>query len=146
MKVFRFELQSIPFQFVHSASTACVLRNDNEHSSKQVRVDTQITAHDISVMGHLFMAVDTQGQLYAYRVTYPHQDQSANQHSIAQTVTLLEYCLFSGFDALDIFLSLKVQQLDQILDRLTENFQRQPPAVQQFFYVNFLTLKTNLYR
>lgn len=124
------------------------MRNDNEHSSKQLRVDTHITAHDISVMGHLFLAIDSQGQLFSFRVTYPHQhqDQSANQHSIAQIVTSLEYCLFAGLDPLDIFLSLKVQQLDQILDRLTENFQRQQPAVQQYFYVNFLTLKTNLYR
>lgn len=134
------------FQFAHSAQTACVLRNENEHSSKQLRVDTHITAHDISVMGHLFLAVDSQGQLFAFRLTHPHQDQSANQHSIAQIVTSLEYCLFAGLDPLDIFLSLKVQQLDQILDRLTENFQRQQPAVQQYFYVNFLTLKTNLYR
>lgn len=97
-------------------------------------------------MGHLLLATDSQGQLFAFRVTHPHQDQAANQHSIAQIVTSLEYCLFAGLDPLDIFLSLKVHQLDQILDRLTENFQRQQPSVQQYFYVNFLTMKTNLYR
>lgn len=122
------------------------MRNDNEHSSKQLRVDTHISAHDISVMGHLLLTIDSQGQLFAFRVTYPHQDQSLNPHAIAQIVTSLEYCLFAGLDPLDIFLSIKVQHLDQILDRLTENFQRQQAAVQQYFYVNFLTLKTNLYR
>lgn len=111
-----------------------------------MRLDTKIAAHDISHMGHFLMAVDTQGQLYAYRVTYPHQDSISGQQSISYATSLLEYCLFGNFDALDIFLTLKVQQLDTIIDRLTENFTRQPSHTQQFYYVNFLALKTNLYR
>lgn len=103
-------------------------------------------AHDISYMGHLLMAVDAQGQLYAYRITYPHMEQMTGQQSTLYTISLLEYCLFGNFDPLDIFLILKIQQLDTIIDRLTENFNRQPSHIQQFYYVNFLALKTNLYR
>lgn len=61
-------------------------------------------------------------------------------------VSLLEYCLVSGNDALDIFLQVKPALLDGVVDRLTENFTRQPPPVQQYYYVSFLTMKTNLYR
>lgn len=121
-------------------------RNENEHVSKQPRIDSTIVAHDISWMGHLLLAVDAEGQLYAYRILYPHQEQAGGQISINYAVSLLEYCLVGGFDALDVFLILKEQQIHTIIDRLTENFTRQPPYVQQFFYVNFFALKTNLYR
>lgn len=103
-------------------------------------------AHDITWMGHLLLAVDAEGQLFAYRVSYPHQDQAGGQQSINYAISLLEYCLVGGFDALDVFLILKAQQLDTIIDRLTENFTRQPSYVQQFYYVNFFAMKTNLYR
>lgn len=97
-------------------------------------------------MGHFLMAIDAQGQLYVYRITYPHQEPMSGQQYITYTISLLEYCLFGNFDALDIFLTLKVQQLETIIDRLSENFTRQPSHIQQFCYVNFLALKTNLYR
>lgn len=97
-------------------------------------------------MGHMLVAVDTQGQLYAYRLTYPHQDSSGGQQSIVYTVSLLEYCLVGGYDPLDIFVTLRAQHLDQIVDRLTENFNRQSSSIQQFYYVNFLAMKANLYR
>lgn len=111
-----------------------------------MRVETQIAAHTLTQMGHLVLAVDTQGQLYAYKVSYPHQDLSSCQSTVSYVVSLLEYCMVAGFDALDIFLTIKNQNLDAIIDRLTENFQRQPSPVQQYYYVAFLTMKTNLYR
>lgn len=129
-----------------NASLTCVWRNENDHVSKQTKIDSTIVAHDITWMGHLLLAVDAEGQLYAYRVSYPHQEQAGGQLSINYAVSLLEYCLVGGFDALDIFLILKVQQLDNIIDRLTENFTRQPAFVQQYFYVNFFAMKMNLYR
>lgn len=95
-------------------------------------------------MGHLLVATDVHGQLYAYRVTYPHQDTAGGQISYA--IQLLEYCLIGGYDALDIFVMLKVQQLDTIIERLSENFMRQPTSTQQFYYVNFFAMKANLYR
>lgn len=93
-------------------------------------------------MGHLIVSVDTNGQLFIFKCSYPHQDQL----SITYIVSLLEYCFVAGYDALDIFLTLKIPFLDSIVDRLTENFTRQPSSVQQYYYVNFLTMKTNLYR
>lgn len=121
-------------------------RNENDHASKQTKIDSTIVAHDITWMGHLLLTIDAEGQLYAYRISYPHQEQTSGQLSITYAVSLLEYCLVGGFDALDVFLILKVQQLDAIIDRLTENFMRQPAFVQQFFYVNFFAMKTMLYR
>lgn len=107
-----------------------------------MRIESQIGAHDITWMGHLMVSVDTHGQLFIFKVSYPHQDQL----SIAYIVSLLEYCFVVGYDPLDIFLTLKIPFLDSIVDRLTENFTRQPSSVQQYYYVNFLTMKTNLYR
>lgn len=107
-----------------------------------MRTESQIVAHDITWMGHLIVCADTNGQLFIFKISYPHQDQL----SISYIVSLLEYCFVVGYDALDIFLTLKIPFLDSIVDRLTENFTRQPSSVQQYYYVNFLTMKTNLYR
>lgn len=129
-----------------TASLSCVWRTDNDPLAKQSRIDNGLAAHDISTMGHLLLAVDALGQLYAYRLTHSHQDSAGGQSAISYAISLLEYCLISGYDALDVFLILKVQQLDSIIDRLTENFNRQPTSTQQFFYVNFFAMKANLYR
>lgn len=137
-------MREFNFQLTNSSLT-CVWRNDGDHSSsKHGRIDSTLAAHDITWMGHLLVATDVHGQLYAYRVTYPHQDSAGSQ--ITYAIVLLEYCLIGGYDALDIFVMLKVQQLDTIIDRLTENFMRQPTPTQQFFYVNFFAMKANLYR
>lgn len=121
-------------------------RNENEHSAKQMRLESQLAGHDITQIGHVLMAIDTQGQLYAYKVSYPHHDITGGPLTVTYLVSLLEYCMVAGYDALDIFLAIKLVSLDAVIDRLTENFTRQPPAVQQYYYVNFLTMKTNLYR
>lgn len=129
-----------------NASLTCSWRSEGDPLSKQSKTESSLSAHDISWMGHLLMAIDVHGQLYSYRVTYPHQDSAGGQAPISYAISLLEYCLLSGYDALDVFLILKVQQLDTIIERLTENFMRQPTNTQQFYYVNFFSMKANLYR
>lgn len=129
-----------------NASLTCVWRSESDPSSKQSKIESSLATHDISWMGHLLMAVDANGQLYGYRITYPHQESAGGQAAIYYVISLLEYCLISGYDALDVFLILKVQQLDTIIDRLSENFMRQSTNTQQFYYVNFFAMKANLYR
>lgn len=121
-------------------------RNENDPVTKQSRIDSSIIAHDITWMGHLLIAIDAEGQLYTYRISYPHQDQASGQLSMNYAISLLEYCLVSGYDAFDVFLLLKQQQIETVIERLTENFTRQPAYVQQYFYVNFFAMKMNLYR
>lgn len=93
----------------------------------------------------MLVAIDAEGQMYTYRVTFPHPDSAGGQQ-LNYAVSLLEYCLVSGYDALDVFLLLKQHQVESLVDRLTENFTRQPAYVQQYFYVQFYAMKTNLYR
>jgi mediator of RNA polymerase II transcription subunit 16 len=59
---------------------------------------------------------------------------------------MLEYCMISGLDALDSMLMIKPQMIDSIVDRMTDNFNRQPNFITQFYYLKFLTMKINLYR
>ncbi|XP_055614106.1 mediator of RNA polymerase II transcription subunit 16 [Uranotaenia lowii] len=122
------------------------IRDPNDHSNKQIRLGVKIGAIVVSYLGHLFVALDTFGQLYVYRCSFMCQDQLGTPALIVQTVNLLEYCLVTGLDCLDILLTLKTQILENILERLTENFHRQPSNVQQYYYVNFLTMKIALYR
>lgn len=122
------------------------IRDPNDHSSKQIRLGVKIGAIDVSYLGHIFVSLDTFGQLYVYRCNFMCQDQLGTPALIVQTVNLLEYCLVTGFDSLDILLTLKIQILENVLERLTESFHRQPSNVQQYYYVNFLTMKIALYR
>lgn len=131
-----------------STTLSVTSRNEHHHEppTKFSRIQTHIGAHAISHMGHLMMVIDTHGTLCAYKIVYPHHDMTGSVLTTMYIVSLLEYCLVSGTDALDIFMHVKPALLDGVVDRLTENFTRQPPPVQQYYYVNFLTMKTNLYR
>lgn len=133
---------------ISSTTLSMPSRNDHEPPTKHARTETpRIGAHAITHMGHLMLVVDNaHGTLCAYKVVYPHQDTSGTAMTVTYLVSLLEYCLVSGHDALDVCLHIKPAWLDAVVDRLTENFTRQPPPVQQYYYVNFLTMKTNLYR
>lgn len=97
-------------------------------------------------MGHLFFTIDAEGEIYTFRVTYPYQDQNNGGQQLNYAVSLLEYSLVAGNDALDVLLQLKQHQLESVIDRLTESFGRQPPYLQQQLYVQFFAMKTNLYR
>ena len=60
--------------------------------------------------------------------------------------TLLEYCLVTGLDWWDLLVSLRPSMMDTVCERFTESFNRQPQQIQQFHYVQFLNIKTSLYR
>lgn len=106
----------------------------------------QIAAIDITWMGQMMIQVDTRGQIFSYRLQFAQIDSDGNPFTESNYLLLLEYCLVTGMDYIDVLLNLKVQFLDSIIEKLTENFNRQTSIVQQYYYVNFLTLKTNLYR
>lgn len=60
-------------------------------------------------------------------------------------VSLLEYCILTGFDCSDLLL-LNLPNLDLLIEKLTDNFMRQPAYTKQFYYSNFLSLKSNMCR
>lgn len=66
--------------------------------------------------------------------------------TVPHATTLLEYCLVTGLDWLDLMLVLRPGMLEALCDRLTESFNRQTPAIQQYYYVQYLSIKTSLYR
>lgn len=74
------------------------------------------------------------------------QNQMINAQQISYVASLLEYSMVAGVDYLDVILASRIANYDAIIERINENFNRQPPTFQQYYYVRFLTLKTNLYR
>lgn len=66
--------------------------------------------------------------------------------NVMNAITMLEYCLVSGFDFWDVAISLKSHILEAVCERFTENFNKQTPAVQQLEYGGFLSMKAFLYR
>ena len=55
-------------------------------------------------------------------------------HSPSNLVTMLEYCLVSGYDWWDLTICAKPAHLEPICTRLTEDFNRQPQALQQLYW------------
>jgi mediator of RNA polymerase II transcription subunit 16 len=112
-----------------------------EHQTKMIKISSKVSALDISVLGHMIIATDSIGQVSCYRVNFDHIT-----NNLVHTANLLEFCMISGLDTLDSMLMLKPQMIDTIVDKLTDNFNRQPNHVTQFYYLKFLTMKINLYR
>lgn len=112
-----------------------------EHQSKQTKISTKVAAMDITFMGHMLFAMDSIGQMSCFRLNFDHI-----MNNLVQAVNLLEFCMICGLDTLDSMLMIKNQMLDAIVDKMTDNFNRQPNHVTQFYYVKFLTMKINLYR
>ncbi|CAG9809399.1 unnamed protein product [Chironomus riparius] len=115
-----------------------------EHQTKIIKMTSKMAALDISFMGNMLFAIDSIGQVACYKVNFDHLMMNA-----VQATNMLEYCLISGVDSLDVMLMLKMTQpqiIDSVIDRMTENFNRQPNSITQFYYLKFLTMKINLYR
>ena len=66
--------------------------------------------------------------------------------TVPYACTLLEYCLVTWLDWWDLLVSLRPSMMDTVCERFTESFNRQPQQIQQFHYVQFLNIKTSLYR
>lgn len=66
--------------------------------------------------------------------------------TVPYACTLLEYCLVTGLDWWDLLVSLRPSMIDTVCERFTDSFNRQPQQIQQFHYVQFLNIKTSLYR
>ena len=112
-----------------------------EHQTKIIKMTSKLAAIDITLMGNLLFAIDSIGQVCCFKINFDHVGMN-----IIQAVHLLEYQMVSGLDTLDSMLMLKPQMIDPIIDRMTENFNRQPSYVTQFYYLKFMTMKINLYR
>ncbi|XP_041986369.1 mediator of RNA polymerase II transcription subunit 16 [Aricia agestis] len=103
-----------------------------------------VRAADMSALGGVVVCVDSRSQLHAWRVAAPAAD-IPTPLSVTATAGALEYALVAGLDALDLLVTLKPNVVDAVCERLTENFQRQPAAFQQYYYHGWLKLRIALY-
>lgn len=66
--------------------------------------------------------------------------------TLGYACTLLEYCLVTGLDWLDVLLCLRASMIETLCERLDASYTRQTQPIQQYLYVQFLSIKTSLYR
>ncbi|XP_025830176.1 mediator of RNA polymerase II transcription subunit 16 isoform X2 [Agrilus planipennis] len=119
-------------------------RPGDDHSSKYLKLNTKIKQIDMSWLGHLLLVIDTEGHLHLFKL--PPQIESSTPLTVPYVTTMLEYCLVTGLDWLDLLLAMRPGMLDALCERFTESFSRQTPAVQQFYYNQYLNIKISLYR
>lgn len=112
--------------------------------AKQSRSSIKLTNIDMSWLGNILLVIDSDDSLHMFKL--PPQIDSSTPLSVPYCTTILEYCMMSGFDWLDLLLVLRPGMLDALCDRLTESFNRQSSAIQQFFYVQYLCMKISLCR
>ena len=84
-------------------------------------MSAKLATIDVTFMGHFIVALDTFGQVYCFKNNFILNEQASSPVSI---VNLLEYCMVSGIDTLDILLNLKGQMIDTIVDKFSDNFNR----------------------
>ncbi|KAG6444271.1 hypothetical protein O3G_MSEX003371 [Manduca sexta] len=104
-----------------------------------------VSCVELSQLGGVVVVIDTHAQLHVYRLPQPWADiplPLAVQH----TTTLLEYSMVSGYDCLDVLMTLKPNIIEPVYERLTESFQRQPQSFQQYYYHSWLKLRIALCR
>lgn len=99
-------------------------------NSKQSRTSVKIGALSPTYMGHALLVLDTHGQMSGLRCGFMLRDPYLNC-----VVTALEYSLINMNDYLDVLLNIKSQTGDAIIDKLSENFNRQQQHLQQYYYV-----------
>uniref|UniRef100_A0A1B0CL25 Mediator of RNA polymerase II transcription subunit 16 n=1 Tax=Lutzomyia longipalpis TaxID=7200 RepID=A0A1B0CL25_LUTLO len=128
-----------------AASGSLSIAHRIDDGAKQTKLNSTPRDIDVSWMGHLLVCLDNLGQLFVFKSNNM-PEQLGMPSTIQHTVSLLEYCIVAGYDYLDILLAIRSSTIDNIVERLSENFNRQVNPIQQFYYVNFLTMKTNLYR
>ncbi|XP_014240587.1 mediator of RNA polymerase II transcription subunit 16 [Cimex lectularius] len=126
---------------VATRSIACAWQED---TIKHQRLSTKITHMDLTWLGCALALVDSHGQLYVLRVP-PILEPGVGMTVIVAS-TLLEYCLVTGTDNWDVLVSIQTPIVDAIVDRITDNYARQPPSSQQYYYASHLSLRMALAR
>ncbi|EDW74126.1 uncharacterized protein Dwil_GK21766 [Drosophila willistoni] len=105
--------------------------------------EVKFTSGDLTPTSQMLLIFDSHAQLHAM------QTPLLKQGGAGFLLLLLEYCIISGLDASDVLLlnhSAGVNLLDSLVEKLTDNFTRQPSYVRHFYYANFLALKSHLCR
>lgn len=102
----------------------------------------------VSAQGGAAVLVDTHGQLHVYRLpqVWPDLLLTNPALSVQLAVSALEYAAVAGCDCLDVLLALRPGAAETVYERFTESFQRQPPAVQQYYQQSALKLRIALCR
>ncbi len=114
--------------------------------SKKFRCATgvKVCSMAFTATGNALVAIDSLGQLYLYRMS-PISDPGG-PHTVPYLVTMFEYCLTSGIDFWDLTVCTKLSHVEPLSEKLTVNFESQPPHIQGFYFGRFMAIKSSLLR
>ncbi|KAJ0170384.1 hypothetical protein K1T71_014312 [Dendrolimus kikuchii] len=104
-----------------------------------------VSSVEMSQLGGVVVAIDTHAQLHVYKLPQMWSD-IPTPLAVQQATSVLEYAMVSGFDCLDILLTLKSTIVEPVYERLTESFQRQAQTFQQYYFHSWLKIRIALCR
>ncbi|KAM7343451.1 mediator complex subunit 16 [Cochliomyia hominivorax] len=114
-------------------------------AEEQHRMPCKLLTSDVTYLNQLLVLFDNFGQMYAMQVPTNHYDKNYKMNPLSLPIALLEYSIVTGIDASDVIM-LNLPNLEMLAEKLTENFTRQHNFTRQYYYSNFLSLKSNLCR
>ncbi|XP_072937631.1 mediator of RNA polymerase II transcription subunit 16 [Epargyreus clarus] len=103
-----------------------------------------VSCVEMSTFGGLLVAVDTHSQLHVYKLPQPWAENIPTPLSVQHATLLLEYAMVSGYDYLDILMTIKPNIVEALYERFTETFQRQPQTFQQYYFHHWLKIRIAL--
>ncbi|XP_008557863.1 mediator of RNA polymerase II transcription subunit 16 [Microplitis demolitor] len=143
-------LKQVGLSSLNMTSSACWRQDDQQQqqqqqqqpSAKHFKTSVTISHIDMSWLGFVLLACDTQGNLYVYRL----MPDGGTTITLSYACTMLEYCLVTGTDWLDLLFCLRSSMIETLCERFDASFNRQSQPTQQYHYILFLCIKTSLYR
>ncbi|CAH1776892.1 unnamed protein product [Owenia fusiformis] len=88
--------------------------------------------------------IDTNNTLYMLRIV--NMKNPALQTLPLNIVTKLELAIVGGYDWWDVLLAVTPSIIEAVVQRLTDNFHKQPASVQDILLTRFLAVKASLYQ
>ncbi|XP_074650663.1 mediator of RNA polymerase II transcription subunit 16-like [Tubulanus polymorphus] len=131
------------FQFMNNYAFENVMVSVKSETKKQKVLPSISTVHQ-TYTGCGIVTLDSYGSISIFRPISLRDP--ALQVSYLYIISLLEYCIITGFDYWDILLLMKPGAVEPSLQRLIENFKKQPQSVQESLFTRFMALKASLYR
>ncbi|KAL0858970.1 hypothetical protein ABMA27_010830 [Loxostege sticticalis] len=104
-----------------------------------------VSSVEMSQLGGVCVCVDTHACLHVFRLQLWPDIPSPMAHATL-ACNLLEYSMVTGYDCLDLLMTLKPNIVEPVYERLTETFQRQSAPFQQYYYHSWLKLRIALCR
>ncbi|XP_013387309.1 mediator of RNA polymerase II transcription subunit 16 [Lingula anatina] len=111
---------------------------------KRRRASLHAVCIEQSYTGSVALLMDSQDQMYMLKLL--NTRDPAMQAPLSHITSLFEYVLLTGRDWWDVLAVVKPGSIDTVIQRLSDDYMKQPNHMQELLKTRFLALKAALYK